>query len=141
MTTIAYRAGLLAADSQATGGGIKDCSIVKLARNERGDLCAAAGDAGFISRFLGWFIGGEKHDVPDRGDGNEGVIIRADGSITGFDKGGDYLVIAPYYAVGSGRQLALGAMAAGATAAQAVEAAIKHDVYSGGPVSTLSHRE
>ena len=43
----------------------------------------------------------------------------------------------PYFAMGSGRDFALGAMAAGASAEEAVRAAIAHDVYSGGEVVTL----
>ena len=41
-------------------------------------------------------------------------------------------VDAPYHAIGSGWKYALGAMAHGATASQAVEAAKKHDGHTGG---------
>jgi ATP-dependent protease HslVU (ClpYQ) peptidase subunit len=41
---------------------------------------------------------------------------------------------AEYRAIGSGRDLAMGAMAMGATAAQAVQVAIKHDRSTGGDI-------
>ena len=42
--------------------------------------------------------------------------------------------IEPYMAFGAGRDYAMGAMAMGATAAQAIECAIKHCTAVGGPV-------
>lgn len=47
------------------------------------------------------------------------------------------LVRAPFFAIGSGAALAVGAMERGATAAEAVEVAIKWDVYCGGEIQIL----
>lgn len=44
----------------------------------------------------------------------------------------------PYMAFGSGRDYAMGAMAMGATAAQAVECAIKHCISTGGTVQSFA---
>jgi len=46
-------------------------------------------------------------------------------------------VRAPFYALGSGYQVAMGAMEFGATAEEAVRAAIKWDTGSGGDVTVL----
>ena len=43
----------------------------------------------------------------------------------------------PYIALGSGRQIALGAMWAGLTATKAIEAAMEHNVWTRGPVQSL----
>jgi len=139
MTTIAYRDGVIAADSQCDSGDFRDCTAIKVARNDRGDLCGAAGDLPTAQRVLAWFEAGEKGDEPryrkEEANG-EGFIVRRDGSIEIMDDGGHYTIKASYYATGSGRKFALGAMAAGATAEQAVEAAMKHDIYTGGEIVT-----
>ena len=47
-------------------------------------------------------------------------------------------VVADFYAIGSGNELALGAMAAGADARRAVEIAIMLDTSSGGEIHTMN---
>ena len=53
-----------------------------------------------------------------------------------FDDGYLVPIYADYTAIGSGTMLALGALAAGSTAEEAVEAASLHDKNTGGPVTT-----
>lgn len=139
MTTIAYRDGVIAADSQVTSGNVFDCTSEKIAQNERGDIAGAAGCFVFIQAFLAWFKGGEKGDLPKCPDEAEAFIVRnaAPERVECFDDRGHCVVSAPYYAVGSGKRVALGAMAFGADALQAVNCAIKHDIYTGGTVDTL----
>lgn len=141
MTTIAYRDGILAADRQLTGGSVADCETTKVARNAAGDLAGFAGPAAYIYRFLDWFQGGEKHDapLPDKEEGGEGVIVRADGSIEVYDRNGKSRIVAKTYAFGSGLQVAYGAMLHGASAAEAVVAASKYDIYTGATVDTVAH--
>ena len=142
MTTIAYRDGVLAADTRVSTGGIMDCEIIKIARNSDGDLAGASGDAGFSAEFLRWFLGGEKQNTPvPKKENNpyEGLIFRSSGEINVFDEGGVCQVTAPYYASGSGVCIALGAMAYGADAEQAVRMAMKHDVSTGGEITVLRH--
>lgn len=142
MTTIAYRDGSIAGDTQVSSGSVFDCTSVKVARNRDGDLAGAAGSSVFAQAFLAWFSGGEKHDAPLCPEEDEAFIVRADnpGQIECFEKGGKCVVSAPYYAVGSGKRIALGAMAFGATPAQAVNCAAKHDIYTGGEVIALYHQ-
>ncbi len=145
MTTIAFRDGTLAADSQATNGHLKGSTRVKIARNERGDLAGASGDCGFTAKFLRWFEGGEKSDPPechtDDSGPDVGVIYRVSGEIEMFEPSGSFVIHAEYHAIGSGCHLALGAMAAGFSAEAAVEVAAKHDCYTGGAILTMKHSE
>ena len=139
MTTIAYREGMIASDSQVTSGNVFDCTSEKIARNERGDIAGASGCLVFSQAFLDWFQGGEKGELPKCPDEAEAFIVRnaAPERVECFDNRGQCVVSAPYYAVGSGKRVALGAMAFGADAIQAVNCAIKHDIYTGGTVDTL----
>lgn len=144
MTTIAYRDGVLAADSRATAGDNIIGDIDKIARNVAGDLAGAAGLASYNYAFLEWFRNGE-HGEPPKGskdDGNydRGAIFRANGRIDIYEPSGQHATSGPYYALGSGRPEALGAMFTGADAATAVRAAIAHDINTGGTVTVLRHK-
>lgn len=141
MTTIAYRAGVLAADTAMNCGGVRVSRSRKVGQSRHG-LAAACGASAFGQAFLAWVAGGGALDPrsPDRpkpGDNDEGVLIRPDGSIVVYEDAGALDIDAPYYAAGSGYAIALGAMHAGASAEEAVRAAIAHDVYSGGEVESV----
>lgn len=68
------------------------------------------------------------------------IIDNATGKPYEFDNGYLVPVSADYTAIGSGALLALGAMAHGASAEEAVIAASQHDKNTGGPVTCLSFR-
>lgn len=147
MTTIAYRDGVIAADTGMSYGNSRHGECSKIARNHRGDLAGAAGAAGFVAPFLRWFSTGEG-DGPDKPvpkSDNSGsdisFIVRAGGSIEVQDSGGSYTVTAPYYAIGSGSPEALGAMFAGADPEMAVRAAMQHDSHTWGDVVILKRDE
>lgn len=145
MTCIAYRNGFMASDSTATMGGSIFGFCRKIARNSKGDLAGASGDAVYMQAFLDWFEGGEKKKRPngvDRerpGESSRGIIVRKDGKIEVYEFDQVYNIAAPYFAIGSGRCEALGAMFIGASAFGAVEAAIAHDTGCGGKIVVLSH--
>lgn len=67
-----------------------------------------------------------------------GIVFHRDGRIELHEVGGAFTLTASYYAVGSGRDQALGAMHAGASADDAVRAAIAHDVWTSGDVDVLT---
>lgn len=139
MTTIAYRNGRLCADTQTSRGYTTINGMTKLTKGPRG-LGAACGSAGFCSTFQEW-VAGERDECPEaRSDGDNsdaGLLIHPDGRIQLFECGGMFFLDTPYFAMGSGRDQALGAMFAGADARMAVEAAIAHDAYTGGTVMTV----
>lgn len=142
MTTIAYRDGVLAADSAMCRGGTHMCGIAKIVRREDGAMAAVVGVASLAGPFFRWFLDGEKGDrptVPDDGDiCSTGFIVRPGGVIEMYEHEGWYdIQPEPYFAVGSGRDVALGAMVAGADAEVAVRAAIAHDQGTGGDITVL----
>jgi ATP-dependent HslUV protease subunit HslV len=93
---------------------------------------------------LQWFVKGERGRPPkaneDTNNFDRGVIFRNGGRIEVFEPSGTFSMSAPFYAMGSGKSEALGAMWAGATAEQAVRAAIDLDPSCGGDVTILSHQ-
>jgi hypothetical protein len=143
MTVIVYRDGVLAADTQAAVGDNLLGSVAKIARNSNGDLAGAAGLASYNFSFLKWFTGMESGDPPkglrDEHNFDRGVIFRKSGKIEVFEPDGRFEMKAPYYALGSGRPEALGALFVGADAETAVCAAIAHDKDCGGDVMVLKH--
>lgn len=141
MTTIAYRDRVLAADTAMCQGGVMVGSVVKIARRNDGDMCGAAGDAAYNAAFRDWFLGGEEGNPPqakqEEGIFDRGVIFRKAGGIDVFEPRGKFSVLAPYFAFGSGKEAALGAMFAGADAETAVRAAIQFDPHTGGEITLL----
>ncbi len=152
MTTIAYKNGLIAADTKASNGGVWSANRTKIARNTKGDLIGCSGEVQWCANLLIWFIGGEKGKMPillPKGDGHPatGLIIRAkerniawefysDGALPPFS-----LAVGPAggFALGSGQDHAYGAMVVGADAIAAVKAGILLDSGSGGDIHALGH--
>lgn len=142
MTTIAYRDNEIACDSGSSIGDSHVGEITKVVRNSSGDLAGAAGSAAYCHQFREWFCGGESGAAPkaEKADDSidRGAIFRANGSLQVFEPRGmcEYSDI-EYWAFGSGRPEALGAMHHGATAAEAVAAAIAHDASTHGKIIVL----
>lgn len=138
MTTLAYRDGVLAADSLATAGGIRDSEVLKVRKIGR-LLTAGCGSGALCEKFVGWVQRGMPGNSPWEGSGADGnsLLVAPDRSLVVFGVNGPWRVDRPFYALGSGGDIALGAMAAGASAEEAVEIAIRFDVYSGGPIRSI----
>lgn len=136
MTTIAWDGHDLAADSMVSLGSIR-YTTRKLVRLKDGGILGAAGKSIEITR-LTKYLNGETsaapkipsvhaiHVTPSRD-----VYLYAGG----FD---DQPVLDSYVAVGSGGDIALGAMEAGKSAFLAVEIACRRDANSGHPVESIS---
>lgn len=141
MTTFAYRAGVLAADTGVSLDGLHVGHTSKIARNDKGDLAACAGTAAFLRAFRKWFLDGEQGDAPtaSKEDNDYGAIYRRYGLIETYSCGGWTAYRAEYHAAGSGSEMALGAMAEGASARNAVKAAMKHDPGTFGEIEALAH--
>lgn len=139
MTTIAYRDGVLAADTALSRGDSLHGRVVKVGKSPSGLLGGACGDATFTHAFVGWLEAeqGERPKPQDR-DGGTAVLIHQDGRIECIEHGGSFVVEAAYWAIGSGRPEALGAMFAGAGAEVAVRAAMAHDAHTGGDVTVVT---
>lgn len=104
----------------------------------QGGLVGFAGDSYMAFPIVTWINEGCRQAklprVPD-GANIGGLIVMPDGEIFIIDeKLYTVNIKADYYAIGSGNELALGAMAHGADAVGAVTAALRHDICSGGPL-------
>ena len=139
MTTIAFKDGIICADSGITCNemSITD-DIPKIRRNKAGDLAGAAGSRGYCHKFLEWFSAGEIGDTIEASEDACAVIIRADGSIYVLDGGGRFRMSRPNVAIGTGAPFAYAIMQSGGSAEEAVKIACELDIYSAGPVVSLS---
>lgn len=143
MTTITYKAGILAADSLISYQSYTNGSRPKIAVCKH-FLVAMAGPARYRRPLEDWVRDGCPQDrVPtvlvENEDKFNALIVDRNGLAHEFDNGFLLPIHADYTAVGSGSLFALGAMAHGASAEEAVIAACQHDKSSGGPVSTLHY--
>lgn len=144
MTTIVYRDGVLAADGAAFAGHLRQPgNVTKVVRSPAGHLAAACGSAAFCERWNAWVQGGmaedppePERDTPEHG-GDCGVLVHPDGRLQAFESFGPYFVDGPYFAMGAGDAIALGAFYAGASAEVAIMAAITYDAHTGGSPTIL----
>lgn len=147
MTTIAYSAKhkMLAADRRVTMNGFNVGHIMKVAKN-KGVIGAAAGTGSLCHRFCAWIRQGCVGDPPAMGEGSGeerlegiGVIFASNDPelAVEFSWAGMQLVRGTFHAYGSGMELALGAMKAGATPEEAVYAAMEFDTRSGNGIDVV----
>jgi hypothetical protein len=147
VTIIAYRDGVLAADSLATDVNYDGrCGMVmKIARSPDGEIGGASGGGGDSALFVRWLQDGmqEKDDIwPLDDKETEAFVVERNKRVVYFNRWGKRDTIkAPFHAIGSGAPYALGAMAVGATAEEAVAAAIKLSVWCGGRIQILKLKE
>jgi hypothetical protein len=146
MTAIAYRDGVMAADSLTGGEHIRRGTDHKIARSSAGTIAGAAGYAGMCSEFRRWvqtgridewIEGGFPEPLPIKAERNGfgAIVVTAAGRVICVDYEGRAIEIdAPFYVEGSAEEILLGAMAAGAGAEDAVRIAIQYDRGCGGPV-------
>lgn len=144
MTTIAYRDGIMAADSLATGGDVRRGEVAKLDTLADGTILGLTGSSGLAPLVCAWLAAGAKwEDRPKLPDGLTigGLLVRPGGTV--FVISTNFVlqqVTAEFHAQGSGNEIAIGAMAMGATAEQDVAVAAKFDIYTGGAITTLCVR-
>jgi ATP-dependent HslUV protease subunit HslV len=143
VTTIAYRDGVLAADSLFTKDGIVHGTGRKIFDLGDGRLLAIMGYGPHAYRLKTWIEAGCGGDQPP-GDAGAAVLFEPDGRIRIFENGGEQPECdAAFHAYGSGEQIAMGAMgamAAGASAERAVQVATALCTQTGGEVHTLKRK-
>ncbi|GAC1333102.1 MAG: hypothetical protein NVSMB20_05320 [Bradyrhizobium sp.] len=139
MTTIAYRDRTLASDSISTLGAIATCHFRKIARAPDGTLVAAAGGTLACGALLRWVDGGMAGPLGLSNDDFTALAVNQDGELHFLSGDGSLTRIeADFFAIGSGSELALGAMAAGVSARRAVEIACQFDGHSGGEIRVVA---
>lgn len=144
MTTIAYRNGVIAADTRGTD----DEYHPGIYRTEKlftvdGDIIATAGDDASGMMFVDWYgkkKNGKRPKPPSaltEAGADFCVLVLTKDGLFWADKWCRLIKITDeFYAIGSGRAYAMGAMDHGATAEQAVHTAMKWDPNTGGNVET-----
>lgn len=145
MTTIAYKDGVLAADTRATGAcGIKSrfTKIYRLTSKVdpvRGPvLLGLTGDIYMAMRFKDWMEAGGVPTLHDWIDGDQtecdALIVHKSGLYSGSQLCRIVPNDEPYWAEGSGAHYAMAAMYCGKSAIEAVRVAAHFDSYTGGRI-------
>lgn len=144
MTTIVYRDGVLAADTRGYAGysaPIGTKQKVRAIPDARCLVGVSSNAPGVPEAVMDWFEFRSEDDPLRLPDGTKFTLLAV------YDDGTaryayDSLrltspIEAPYFAIGSGTEYALGALAAGASAEEAVAIACGLDVWSALPVFSL----
>jgi hypothetical protein len=145
MTTIAYRNGVMAAESGVWIGDAAFPWARKLAKGNDGTLYGVSGSGTDAAAFLKWIEDGEEGPMPRGrpiGDEMSIVILKVPliGPISSINAIGEEVYPdAPYIAWGAGATVALGAMFAGADAETAIKAALTHSSGAIGRVQSIFH--
>lgn len=145
MTTLVFRDGIMAADSMGNATGVGRCRLQKLFRKRIKGKEHVVGVCGFYEAALLWldWYGTRDKDTFDRlhklsGDDDFAVLIWTGKKLLYTDR---LMRInechEEYWAEGTGAPHAITAMDCGKSAAQAVQMAIKRDIYSGGRIQTM----
>lgn len=144
MTTIVYRDGVLVSDSRVSyGSTIIPGRVKKIERLSNGALYGFSGsvEIGEIMRRRVGKASDEMLPLEDevdlRGEAFEALIIQPDGSVLCFENRTWMEFDCPYIAMGSGKDFAYGALHMGASAKQALKAAMAHDPGTGGRMVSL----
>lgn len=144
MTTIAYKDGKLAFDSKVTAGGTHTGFMTKGKKTSK-FLIAGCGSCEDLQAFIDWMdAGGVVADkklfgLADREVDMAALVVNKKNMVFHYEgRLYPYEVNSEYHAMGSGADFALGAMASGSSAQQAVRIASKLDTSTGGVVKELS---
>lgn len=127
MTAIAYRDGVMAADTMMVlDEHVKLLNDVKVV-SVKGHLIGISGNnCPSNEDFVKWFFGKDKGKAWAAPRSFGAIVVTPDNKIELWDETGACTSLnEEFWAVGSGKEFAIGAMEAGATAIQAVRIAIK----------------
>jgi len=142
MTTITYRDGILASDSRAYSGGSTPIGQKqKIWQLECGTMFGVSTvHPGLSEQVAAWISSEQNRDyLPPVDPTFTALLIDPLGQV--FIAIDSYFFTGPltgdYFAIGSGDHYALGAMAMGASAVEAVEVAMVHDAWTGGRICSI----
>lgn len=138
MTTIAFRGGILVSDTAVFDRGTYCGTVTKIHRAPDGSLFGAAGALGDMMAFEQWMRDGAPEPRPAFMDeDSEALVIRPDNTVWWYGKTQHSEIVGDYHAIGSGFRLAMGAMAAGASALRAIEICCDLDNCTRRPITEL----
>lgn len=138
MTAIAYRDGVMAADTQCMLNSHVKQSIPKIIKRQ-GYLLGGAGDVPSLDDLMRWYFAAPGKPTRPKFEGFDFtlLVITPRGRIENWDHRGRFEPIRhKFWAVGSGAECCMAAMDVGASATRAVRAAIKFADHCGGRVTT-----
>jgi hypothetical protein len=153
VTTIAYKDGVLAADSLINYGTFSNGEVNKIhvvsipepsedgpPKRVRRAMLAVSGVVWVIEPLIDWIESGASQDeIPHcllaATHDFSVIMIDDEGAVWEFCNGYFIPCGVQYHSIGSGQMFALGAMASGAGAPEAVAAAMKHDKATGGAIT------
>lgn len=138
MTVIAWDGKTLAADKQGESNGLK-CVVTKIFKLDTGELIGTIGGLTEGLSAIEWYKNGSNPDkYPIAKDSNTGMVVIRDGVIYKYeDTHVPFIIQNRLYAFGSGRELAIGAMAMGADAVTAVTVACDYESGCGMGIDVL----
>lgn len=139
MTTIATDGKVMAGDGQRNHQRtITNRRAVKVRRLNDGSLVGTAGDVAFGERFVDWLNNGGVAPELKMDGGFTALILKPDGELLLSGQDCKPTPVEAPYAIGSGMDLAIGAMVAGASPKRAVEIASDYDPDTGGAIISLT---
>ena len=135
MTTIATDGQSMAGDGQSQANGtVVNHVRAKVLKLATGSIVGGCGCMYELGVWASWLEGGKVGDCPIQSEEFGGLILNPDGSVFMVDHRGRESSVEVPCAVGTGMDLAIGAMMAGATPGEAVNIACKRDPNSGGRI-------
>ncbi len=142
MTTIAYRDGIMAADSRAYSGDKNPFgSKTKIHRLPDGSLFGASSSkVGVVDKLRRLTVEhGVSATFPTVVEG-QALLVKPNGDVFLFNEQDGFSgpIRTTFCAIGSGEQYAMGAFHMGADAARAVSIACECDVWTGGEITVLA---
>jgi len=142
MTIIAYRDGILAADSGEFDEYVCVGSVCKIISSPDGAYGAASGSSATVHRFHEWMMSSRLSPLSLNGERGSfsALIVMPDMSVWRMSYDG-YIFpggVQPFYAEGCARDIAIGAMAFGATALEAAKIAVSLVPYCRAPLMTMA---
>jgi hypothetical protein len=141
MTVIVWRDGVLASDSEVSNDRQRVLGVRKVVRGHDGVLYGASGSTALCSEMLRWVDGGRVGVRPALSCGDAScmvLVVAGEGAVSIWTEDGvEDHGAAEYLAIGTGSAVALGALWMGATAVDAVRAAVVHGLYCGGDVQAV----
>jgi len=144
MTTIAWTGEEVAADTRGTVGQlVQQSPTIKLIKR-KGVIYCLTGDFAQCLAVVDWLSSGaDIEEAPAFIDEPGFDILAIENSVTGniFSNSYHPYPVEPPVTLGTGHEIALGAIMAGATAYEAVEYACRLDMNSGLPVQKMKVRK
>lgn len=138
MTIVAYRDGMLAADSLETVGDVRSGDVRKLYR-VKGAIVGFAGSRPAIDAALAWMRGVGERPEDFGEDDFRALVVEPDGSAWELNHAlKAWRLPGEFTAIGGAWRLGMGAMGFGASAVQAAQVAIDLCVNCGGPIRWIT---